>query len=429
MFEFEGFGQRLAKLRKSKNMTQGEFADRLGVTAQAVSKWENDLSYPDITLIPTIATIFDVEVNDLFGFKKTAVKENWKFPKFYEDLVLVHSFQNVGCYSSKEVASIDGSGVKFKDGSSAELSNRLILNMGKGEIRLLLLDEASPNLDYSQTSKNFDFDFVENYDIEVLNNGCEIVPSPDQKCHVHARGDGLFIGILEAFCENNKLIIRFKDKEDNNFNSKQQNQIKVELPCAVVKNANVRLNGSGELVSEIGKAETGRIAVNGSGTIKMLDFDTVSVAINGSGCMEAQNAEKAEMVINGSGSMTWQGIGELSAVINGSGEMEIDNLTVANINVNGSGDLTLAKINDGGEMTVKIAGSGDITIKEGYCKKLDFTISGSGDIDAKGVSTHKASIILKSNGEVTIGRVIDSSIEQIMKKGIINILQRGKNGD
>ena len=70
MFDFEGFGQRLANLRKSKNMTQGEFADRLGVTAQAVSKWENDLSYPDITLIPTIATIFDVEVNDLFGFKK-----------------------------------------------------------------------------------------------------------------------------------------------------------------------------------------------------------------------------------------------------------------------------------------------------------------------------------------------------------------------
>ena len=78
-------------------------------------------------------------------------------------------------------------------------------------------------------------------------------------------------------------------------------------------------------------------------------------------------------------------------------------------------------------MTVRISGSGDITIKEGYCKKLDFTISGSGNIDAKGVTTHKASIVLKANGEVTIGRVIDSSVEQIMKKGVIHILKRGKS--
>lgn len=57
MFEFDGFGQRLQNFRKKKNMTQGEFAERLGVTGQAVSKWENGQSYPDITLIPTINII------------------------------------------------------------------------------------------------------------------------------------------------------------------------------------------------------------------------------------------------------------------------------------------------------------------------------------------------------------------------------------
>ena len=81
MFDFDGFGQRLQKLRKQKNMTQGDFADRLGVTAQAVSKWENDLSYPDITLIPTIATIFNVEENDLFGFKRKNAKTDYHFRK------------------------------------------------------------------------------------------------------------------------------------------------------------------------------------------------------------------------------------------------------------------------------------------------------------------------------------------------------------
>ena len=50
-------------------MTQGSLRIGWG-NRTSCFKWENDLSYPDITLIPTIATIFDVEVNDLFGFKK-----------------------------------------------------------------------------------------------------------------------------------------------------------------------------------------------------------------------------------------------------------------------------------------------------------------------------------------------------------------------
>ena len=45
-------GSRIAELRRKKNMTQEELAAELGVTPQAVSKWENDLSCPDITLLP-----------------------------------------------------------------------------------------------------------------------------------------------------------------------------------------------------------------------------------------------------------------------------------------------------------------------------------------------------------------------------------------
>ncbi len=134
-------------------MTQGDFADRLGVTAQAVSKWENDLSYPDITLIPTIATIFNVEENDLFGFKRKNAKTDYHFPKSYDGMTLVHHFQNIACYSTKTVASIDGSGVKFTDGSSAELSNRLVVNTGKGEIKLLAVDDARQDLDFDQDGR------------------------------------------------------------------------------------------------------------------------------------------------------------------------------------------------------------------------------------------------------------------------------------
>ena len=45
-------GSRIAELRRKKNMSQEDLANALGVTPQAVSKWENDLSCPDITLLP-----------------------------------------------------------------------------------------------------------------------------------------------------------------------------------------------------------------------------------------------------------------------------------------------------------------------------------------------------------------------------------------
>ena len=60
-------GSRIAELRRKKNMTQEELAAELGVTAQAVSKWENDLSCPDITLLPQLARIFSVTIDELLG--------------------------------------------------------------------------------------------------------------------------------------------------------------------------------------------------------------------------------------------------------------------------------------------------------------------------------------------------------------------------
>lgn len=61
----ETLGSRISALRKRKNYTQEEFSDLLGVTPQAVSKWENDLSCPDVMLLPKIAEILGVTVDEL----------------------------------------------------------------------------------------------------------------------------------------------------------------------------------------------------------------------------------------------------------------------------------------------------------------------------------------------------------------------------
>ena len=58
-------GKKIAQYRKDKGLTQDELAELLGVSAQAVSKWENDLSCPDILLLPKLAELFDTTVEDL----------------------------------------------------------------------------------------------------------------------------------------------------------------------------------------------------------------------------------------------------------------------------------------------------------------------------------------------------------------------------
>lgn len=63
-------GSRISALRKEKGLTQEELAEKLGVSSQAVSKWENDLSCPDIMLLPQLAKIFDTTVDELLSGKK-----------------------------------------------------------------------------------------------------------------------------------------------------------------------------------------------------------------------------------------------------------------------------------------------------------------------------------------------------------------------
>ena len=60
-------GSYIRSLRTRKGLTQAALADQLGVTDKAVSKWERNLSYPDIALFPALARILDVTVDELLG--------------------------------------------------------------------------------------------------------------------------------------------------------------------------------------------------------------------------------------------------------------------------------------------------------------------------------------------------------------------------
>ena len=62
-------GSKIKELRLNKNITQDVLANSLGVTSQAVSRWESGGSYPDMELIPSIANYFNITIDELFGYQ------------------------------------------------------------------------------------------------------------------------------------------------------------------------------------------------------------------------------------------------------------------------------------------------------------------------------------------------------------------------
>jgi orotate phosphoribosyltransferase len=75
-------GDKIKFLRKIKGITQEELSDVLHISYQAISKWENGMAQPDISLIPVIANHFGVTIDELFGFKLNALTNKERFVQF-----------------------------------------------------------------------------------------------------------------------------------------------------------------------------------------------------------------------------------------------------------------------------------------------------------------------------------------------------------
>ena len=78
-------GEKLKKLRRSRDLTQEEVATHIGISYQAISKWERGDGYPDITMLPALANYFGVSVDELIGMdeisssnKLDEINQKWK---------------------------------------------------------------------------------------------------------------------------------------------------------------------------------------------------------------------------------------------------------------------------------------------------------------------------------------------------------------
>ena len=63
--------------RREHGLTQGEFGELLGVSTQAVSKWEREICYPDIFLLPDISELIGISIDDMMKKEHIGDKENY----------------------------------------------------------------------------------------------------------------------------------------------------------------------------------------------------------------------------------------------------------------------------------------------------------------------------------------------------------------
>ena len=71
-------GKNIARLRKEKGLTQRELGEMLGVSNQAVSKWESEITSPDVSVFPSLADVFECSIDEIFEYipKKERVNIN-----------------------------------------------------------------------------------------------------------------------------------------------------------------------------------------------------------------------------------------------------------------------------------------------------------------------------------------------------------------
>ena len=94
----------IRKYRKEQNLTQEQVANYLGVSAPAVNKWENGISYPDITLLAPLARVLKINVDTLLSFKEELTdKEIDQFVKELSEAIHLEGYEAAFAKASDKI--------------------------------------------------------------------------------------------------------------------------------------------------------------------------------------------------------------------------------------------------------------------------------------------------------------------------------------
>ena len=404
-YQAENIGRTIAAKRKEKGLTQEGLASLLQITPQAVSKWENGVGLPDVTLIPRIADALGVTVSRLFG-EKGGREE---LPEEYMGLPFVVTDGKVAVYASKSVASKTDELVTFSDGSTADLRARCVVNVGPGEVRIV---EIGHLINEYVVEESWELDtvtksFSDVHSLDLRGSGvCEMkaICYDGQETVVEAEGSKRLLARLAMGVKDRVLSVEIPSAGNNNGGN-QKVSVLVKCPFSAGETGNFNISGCGEIkVSPAFRRAT--VHISGCGTVNLTDTEACDITISGSGEVNMEDARESLSVrISGSGSVACADTRNLSARISGSGDVAAMNLY--------------------GDVSATVSGSGSFCCSGGQVETLTMNVNGSGSLSASALTVENADLNLHGGGTVTIGRIKGKSVERLSKDAVLTVKQRG----
>ena len=201
-------GKNIAKYRKAKGLTQEELGSKLGITNQAVSKWESEVSMPDVMLLPEIANALNITLDDLYGIanepEKVSVSAD-DFPFFCHQKLIELFYYNtkmrfahigssdkeqlefqikklmegcrIGCLSNTQGAIVTTEDFSFIDTTYKAVNSENVIKSQADDYTLLYLtDRNFRKVFYYQYKTAFEKSKVNNteFTFEEIMNGCNL---------------------------------------------------------------------------------------------------------------------------------------------------------------------------------------------------------------------------------------------------------------
>ncbi len=404
-YQAENIGRIIAAKRKEKGLTQEGLANLLQITPQAVSKWENGVGLPDVTMIPRIAEALGVTVSRLFG----EAEKQGEIPEEYQGMSFVIADGKVAVYSSKSVETKSDTLVAFSDGSIADLRERCVVNMGPGEVRILeighLINEYVVEEGWERDIVTKSFADVRSLDLRG-SGVCEIkaICWEGQETVVEAEGSKRLLARLAMSVKAGLLTVEIPSAGNHNGGD-QKISVLVKCPFSAGEKGNFHISGCGEMkVAPVFRQAT--VHISGCGTINLTDTETCDITISGSGEVNMEDARES-----------------LSVRVSGSGSVACANTKNLSARISGSGDIAAMDLS--GDVTVVVSGSGSVSCSGGQVDSLVMNVNGSGSLAGGSLTVENAEIALHGSGNVTLGRIKGKSVERLSKDATLIVKQRG----